>query len=250
MELMNKIKKVAVTGLVGIVLACPTLKAETLNLQLNHSFVGSDYTTDTFNARYDTENGDISNSYDVNDIKQIPNITDNNFIQAYTIDTGFCLTEDYRVFDPNETYWDIRLMAEDYELFQGFTGTARIEVDDPNTIIDVNNTYDVYLHRYDKDEQFVESYDLRDPNNYTIDWSVTEALGNYATLELMVGFQTNYADFNADGYVNFVDYSMFAENWLKEDTGLTGDLDEDNDVDYNDLSLFVDEWLWTRREGG
>jgi len=248
-KIINKIKKGVATGLVGVLLACPTLKAESLNLQLNSSFVGSSYVSDTFNARYDTLNSDISNGYDVNDIKQTPDTTNNNFIQSYTIDTGFPLTEDYRIFDPNETYWDIRLMAEDYVAFEGFTGTARVEVDDTNAITNLNSAYDVFLHRYDKDENFVETYDMRDPNNYTIDWSVTNALGNYATLELMVGYQTNYADFNADGVVNFVDYSIFANNWQDTGVGLTGDLDEDDDVDMNDLLLFTNEWLWTRGGG-
>ena len=248
-KIINKIKKGVATGLVGLVLTCPTLKAESLNLQLNSSFVGSSYTADNFNARYDTLNNDISNGYDVNDIKQTPNTTDNNFIQSYTIDTGFPLTEDYKVFDPNETYWDVRLMAEDYVAFEGFTGTARVEVDDTTAITNLDSSYDVFLHRYDKDENFVETYDMRDPNNYTIDWSVTNALGNYGTLELMVGYQTNSADFNSDGYVNFIDYSMLASNWQDTGTGLTGDLDADNDVDLNDLLLFSNEWLWSRRGG-
>ena len=248
-----KSKKLNLVGRVllgtALALGSNSLKAESLNLQLNSSFVGSSYTPDTFNARYDTENSDISNGYDVNDIKQTPNTTDNNFIQSYTIDTGFPLTEDYKVFEPNETYWNVRLLAEDYVAFQGFTGTARVEVDDSNVITDFNSIYDVKLYRYNKNETLMETYDLRDPNNYTIDWSVTNALGNYTTLELAVGYQTNDADFNNDGYVNFVDYSMLANNWQDTGVGLTGDLDKDNDVDMNDLSLFVNEWLWTRGGG-
>lgn len=248
-KIINKIKKGVATGLVGLVLACPTIKAETFNLKLNSSFVGSSYVSDSFNARLDTNNSDISDGYDVNDIKQTPDLTNLNFIQSYTIDTGFCLTEDYKVFDPNETYWDIRLMAEDYEDFTGFTGTARVEVDDSNAITDFNSIYDIYLYRYDKEETLQETYNLRDPNNYTIDWSVTNALGNYTTLELMVGYQTNYADFNSDGKVNFIDYSMLANNWQSTGVGLTGDLDEDDDVDMNDLRLFTNEWLWSRGGG-
>jgi len=244
---LNLVGRVALG--IALALGSNSLKAESLNLQLNHSFVGSDYTADTFNARYDTEDGDISNGYDIKDVKQTPNTSDNNFIQAYTIDTGFTLTEDYKVFDPTETYWDIKLMAEDYVAFQGFTGTARVEVDDTTAITNLDSSYDVYLNRYDEDGTFVEGYNLRDPNNYTIDWSVTKALGNYTNLELIVGYATNYADFDDDGYVNFKDYSMLASNWQDTGADLTGDLDEDEDIDMDDLALFVDEWLWSRAGG-
>ena len=236
MGLVDKIRKVTATGLVGLLLTCPTLKAESLNLKLNSSFVGSDYTQGSFNARLDTENGSISNSYDANDVLQQPNLTDLNFIQSYTINTGYPLTEDYKVFDPNQTYWDIRLMAEDYNLMQGFTGTARVSIDDPNTITNFPSEYDVILYRYDKDEVFQEEYNLRDPNNYTIDWAVTNALSNYSTLQLWTGYQTNDWDLNDDGTVNLQDFSIFANGWQTT-------------YDTTDLASFCENWLWTRGGG-
>ncbi|UCC22848.1 MAG: beta galactosidase jelly roll domain-containing protein, partial [Planctomycetota bacterium] len=56
-----------------------------------------------------------------------------------------------------------------------------------------------------------------------------------------------FSDFNADGAVDFLDYSAIAGTWLSElgepDFNEIYDLDDDNDVDANDLSLFAQDWL-------
>ena len=44
--------------------------------------------------------------------------------------------------------------------------------------------------------------------------------------------------------VNFEDFARFAEYWLETGAGLPADLHEDNVVDFLDLSVFVNEWLW------
>jgi hypothetical protein len=44
-------------------------------------------------------------------------------------------------------------------------------------------------------------------------------------------------------FVDFPDFSAFAQYWLDTGSNLPADLDGDNDVDLNDFKLFVDEWL-------
>lgn len=61
--------------------------------------------------------------------------------------------------------------------------------------------------------------------------------------------QVPRADFNADGLVNFPDYSLLASCWLQNDCNDPNgckkvDLNSDGVVDMNDLMLFSDDWLW------
>jgi hypothetical protein len=55
------------------------------------------------------------------------------------------------------------------------------------------------------------------------------------------------ADFSNDGWVDFIDYSIFAAAWksIYGNTNYNEECDlEDNDaIDYNDLYIFCQEWL-------
>jgi hypothetical protein len=51
------------------------------------------------------------------------------------------------------------------------------------------------------------------------------------------------ADFNADGVVDFLDYSIFANEWLINENPLTADLIDDNKIDWQDLAEFCRQWL-------
>jgi hypothetical protein len=44
-------------------------------------------------------------------------------------------------------------------------------------------------------------------------------------------------------FVNFQDFAVLADNWLKTGTGLAGDFDASEVVDFNDLKVFCDYWL-------
>lgn len=61
--------------------------------------------------------------------------------------------------------------------------------------------------------------------------------------------QVPLADFNTDGIVNLLDYSLLASCWLTEnctdpDGCLGADMDGNATIDANDLFLFADSWLW------
>lgn len=84
-----------------------------------------------------------------------------------------------------------------------------------------------------------------DPNvgfyEYSVSWDDPNAFVTF--------YQVPIADFNTDGIVNFLDYSLLASCWLEDDcTDPNGcqkaDLDMDGTVDVNDLLLFSDYWLW------
>jgi len=55
-------------------------------------------------------------------------------------------------------------------------------------------------------------------------------------------------DFDKDGFVNFIDYSILAAAWQSElgegNYNDDCDLEDNNNIDYNDLALFCDDWLW------
>jgi len=60
-----------------------------------------------------------------------------------------------------------------------------------------------------------------------------------------IGQMVGSADFNGDGFVNFYDYCILAEEWLKRQKPLTADLIDDNKIDEQDLAEFSYQWLIT-----
>jgi hypothetical protein len=51
------------------------------------------------------------------------------------------------------------------------------------------------------------------------------------------------ADFTGNGFVNFGDYCILAEEWLKDENPLKTDLVDDNKINRRDLGAFCDQWL-------
>ena len=51
------------------------------------------------------------------------------------------------------------------------------------------------------------------------------------------------ADFNGDGFINFRDYSILADEWLKSEDSLTADLIGDNKINEQDLAEFCYQYL-------
>ena len=60
------------------------------------------------------------------------------------------------------------------------------------------------------------------------------------------GPKTGCADFNNDGFVNFLDFCFLAEQWLENENPLTADLIDDNKIDPFDLAAFCPQWLRPR----
>jgi hypothetical protein len=53
----------------------------------------------------------------------------------------------------------------------------------------------------------------------------------------------NQYERNGDCFINFIDFSIFAQDWLKTEPGLESDFDFSGTVDINDLDMFVNYWL-------
>ena len=58
-----------------------------------------------------------------------------------------------------------------------------------------------------------------------------------------MGQMVGSADFTGDGFVNFHDYCVLAEEWRKSEKPLTADLIDDNKIDEQDLAEFCYQWL-------
>jgi len=58
-----------------------------------------------------------------------------------------------------------------------------------------------------------------------------------------MGPKTGSADFTGDGFVNFRDYCVLAEEWRKNENPLTADLIDDNEINEYDLAEFCYQWL-------
>jgi len=58
-----------------------------------------------------------------------------------------------------------------------------------------------------------------------------------------MGQMVGSADFNVDGFVNFRDYCILADEWLKRGDTLAADLIEDNIINEQDLFEFCYQWL-------
>lgn len=68
---------------------------------------------------------------------------------------------------------------------------------------------------------------------YTSNWGIFGEFGPKASS----------ADVSGDGFVNFYDYAILADEYLEVGTSLKTDLVDDNTVDLLDLAAFVQQWL-------
>lgn len=53
----------------------------------------------------------------------------------------------------------------------------------------------------------------------------------------------NPADFDIDGFVNFVDFAEFSDKWSAKEFCIE-DLTNNGEVDFADLRMFAENWLW------
>jgi len=70
------------------------------------------------------------------------------------------------------------------------------------------------------------------------------AYGGTSQASLSPSNAGNPADFNIDGIVNVVDFSLLAQLWLQEGILLHEDISRDGKINPADLELFIDNWLW------
>ncbi len=125
---------------------------------------------------------------------------------------------------------------------------------DPNV-----NERDIFAQRYDSsgrpigDEFQVNTYmadDQKRPTvamgqnrNFVMAWQSYGQDGSDYGIFGQRGQIVGSADFNGDGFVNFMDYYVLAEEWRKDEDPLTTDLIDDNKIDERDLVEFCLQWL-------
>jgi len=122
-----------------------------------------------------------------------------------------------------------------------------------------SSKHDVFSQRYDElwtpigdefrvntymaDDQKYPDIAMREDGQFVAVWQSkgqdSSGYGIFGEFGPMVGS----ADFTGDGFVNFRDYCVLAEEWLKVENPLRADLVDDNKIDRCDLNAFCDQWL-------
>jgi hypothetical protein len=99
------------------------------------------------------------------------------------------------------------------------------------------------LNTYLVDDQKYSSVAVRDDGDFVSVWQSYGQDGSGYGIFGQMGPTVGSADFTGDGFVNFHDYCVLAEDWLKIENPLTADLIDDNKIDQCDLNAFCDQWL-------
>ncbi|MFZ2146808.1 MAG: hypothetical protein WAV28_06260 [Sedimentisphaerales bacterium] len=121
------------------------------------------------------------------------------------------------------------------------------------------NERDIFAQRYDSaggplgnefqvntymtDDQKRPAAAITENGKFVIAWQSYGQDGSDYGIFVQPGQMVGSADFNGDGFVNFYDYCILAEEWLKSGGLLKADLIDDNKVDGQDLAEFRYQWL-------
>jgi C1A family cysteine protease len=161
------------------------------------------------------------------------------------------------IFEPNSRYYED--VNEDYTAGQDYNGTllyfriagyiknecnapvGSVLVDADNngcdTITDANGYYEVWVD-YNWSGMVTPAkrhYTFAPPG-----WmSYVDVLADLHDQNYIAG---NTCDFDCDGYIDWRDFTVMADNWLATGSGITGDFDADGDVDFFDFAEFGLAW--------
>jgi YD repeat-containing protein len=92
-------------------------------------------------------------------------------------------------------------------------------------------------YEYDSLDRLIK---VTHPNNKTVNY-IYDAVGN-RTYKVIVKGPLN-PDINHSGRVDFIDFAILAQDWLKFGEYLPGDINKDGIVDIEDLAVMADYWL-------
>jgi hypothetical protein len=87
---------------------------------------------------------------------------------------------------------------------------------------------------------------LREDGRFVAVWQSYGQDGSRYGIFGETGPKVGSADFNGDGIVDFLDYSILAGEWRENQNPLRTDLIDDNRIDEQDLAEFCRQWLTTR----
>jgi hypothetical protein len=99
------------------------------------------------------------------------------------------------------------------------------------------------VNTYMTDDQKRPSVAITENGKFVMAWQSYGQDGSGYGVFGEMGQMVGSADFNGDGFVNFRDYCILAEEWLKSGELLKADLIDDNKVDEQDLAEFCYQWL-------
>lgn len=122
-----------------------------------------------------------------------------------------------------------------------------------------SNERDIFARRYDStpspladefrvntylvDDQKYPSVAMTDGGEFITVWQSNGQDGSGYGIFAQGGPPPASADFNGDYFIDFSDFRLLAEEWLKTGNGLKSDLVNDDTVDQQDLAAFLDQWL-------
>jgi len=128
-----------------------------------------------------------------------------------------------------------------------------------NSEIDPDSTKNIFGQRYDSlgsplgDEFQVNTYmaddqkwaavAIKDNGEFLTVWQSKGQDGSGYGVFAEMGPKVGSADFTGDGFVDFHDYCILAEEWRKGENPLTADLIDDNKINEQDLAEFCRQWL-------
>lgn len=102
------------------------------------------------------------------------------------------------------------------------------------------------VNTYMRDDQKRPAAAIAENGKFVMAWQSYGQDGSDYGVFGQAGQMVGSADFNGDGFVNFYDYCILVEEWLKSGDLLKSDLIDDNKVDGQDLAEFCYQWLITR----
>lgn len=99
------------------------------------------------------------------------------------------------------------------------------------------------VNTYVVDDQKFSAVVMRGNGEFVAVWQSRGQDGSDYGIFADIGPAVPCADFTGDWFVNFRDYCILAEEWLKDQNPLKTDLVDDNKINGRDLDAFCDQWL-------
>jgi hypothetical protein len=99
------------------------------------------------------------------------------------------------------------------------------------------------VNTYVFDDQKYPDVALKETGEFVTVWQSDGQDGSGYGIFADIGPVVPCADFTGDGFVNFHDYCILVEEWLKEQNPLKTDLVDDNKINGRDLDAFCGQWL-------
>jgi hypothetical protein len=99
------------------------------------------------------------------------------------------------------------------------------------------------INVYEMNDQRYPAVAMRENGEFVAVWQSYGQDGSGYGIFGRLGPTVGSADFTGDGFVNFRDYCILAQDWLKEESPLRADLLDDNKINWYDLDAFCEQWL-------